>query len=173
MNTLKLLIIGIFAGGLVAACSSSTIKDSDSNLPDSNLLIDTVTTETDSAAVDTPQIIVEENVAAIDHSGNELLIREVYDKFVFSNETGHAAKYFTGQALNKLSESYDVECDDGPCYAFWELRTGEDDGPGSSEVTSIMPQSDGWYVVTYKDMGYRGQTKIKIKEGKIDDYKKL
>ncbi len=37
---------------------------------------------------------------------------------------------------------------------------------------SIEPEDD-WYVVFYSDMGWSGKTRIKIVDGKIDDYQRL
>ena len=105
------------------------------------------------------------------------LITTVYEKFVFATdltENNNPENYFTTKALTKLQSDYEFDCEDGPCYAYYALRTMEQDSkPGSngeSTICSIEPTGDGWYVVAYLDMGWNGMTRIKIEDGKIDDY---
>lgn len=117
--------------------------------------------------------------ALMDSTINIDLINTVYDKFVFaidadSNVTPET--YFTANALKKLQEDYDFDCDEEPCYAYYALRTGmqysKPGTDGSSQIYSIEPEDD-WYVVFYSDMGWSGKTRIKIVDGKIDDYQRL
>jgi hypothetical protein len=57
-------------------------------------------------------------------------------------------------------------------YSFWLFRTGFQDGPSDlSQVDSIEPLGDGWYQVTYTDMGITGVTCVKMEDGKITEYK--
>ena len=105
------------------------------------------------------------------------LINTVYDKFVFATDsTGEVnpEDYFTAAALQKLQDDYEFDCEDGPCYAYYALRTAEQDSKpgtdGQSKVYSIVPSDDGWYIVSYSDMGWSGMTRIKFADGKIDDY---
>ena len=71
----------------------------------------------------------------------------------------------------------EFDCPEGPCYAFYELRTeAQDSRPDSDEVSvihSIELAHDGWYAVEYSDMGWPGKTLIRIVDGKIDDYKRI
>lgn len=89
---------------------------------------------------------------------------------------GYFGTYFTANALKKLQADYDFDCDEEPCYAFYALRTEMQDSKpgtdGSSQIYSIEPQDD-WFVVFYSDMGWSGKTRIKIVDGKIDDYQRL
>ncbi|MCX4284751.1 MULTISPECIES: hypothetical protein [Duncaniella] len=109
------------------------------------------------------------------------LVNNVYNKFVFAIDADVNDKpeiYFTDNALKKLQEDYDFDCqNDGPCYAFYALRTMmQDSRPGSdgeSKVYGIEPSGDGWYVVLYSDMGWPGKTRIKIIDGKIDTYERM
>lgn len=110
---------------------------------------------------------------------NSDLIKTVYANFVFytdidSKVSSHPERYFTVNALNKLKESYEYECETDDCYAYYELRTEEqDEKPGTagkSEITDINSVGDNWYVVKYTDMGWPGMTRIKIVDGKIDDF---
>jgi hypothetical protein len=57
-------------------------------------------------------------------------------------------------------------------YSFWVFRTGYQDGPSdTSSVESVKPLGDGWYRVTYSDMGNPGVTDVKVSGGKISNYK--
>lgn len=129
----------------------------------------------------------------VDHEGTEVaqsdsiiktqdysdLIKTVYEKFVFANDADTKAsaqpgEYFTTNALKKLKDRYEFDCESGDCYAYYEMRTQEqDDKPGTtgeSEITEINSVGDDWYVVKYTDMGWPGMTRIKIVDGKIDDF---
>lgn len=110
------------------------------------------------------------------------VINTVYDKFVFAidcagDELNNPEKYFTANALKKLQDDYDFDCDDGPCYAYYALRTdAQDSKPGSdgaSQICNIELIGDGWYMVSYVDMGWPGQTRIRIADGKIDNYERI
>jgi hypothetical protein len=106
------------------------------------------------------------------------LITSVYGKFVFATDTSgdnNPADYFTSRALKKLQDDYDFDCEEGSCYAYYALRTEKQDSkPGAEDVSyiySIDPIGDGWYAVSYLDMGWSGMTRIKIVDGKVDDYR--
>lgn len=110
------------------------------------------------------------------------LITSVYCKFVFAidsdgDDINSPEKYFTANALRKLQDDYEFDCDEKPCYAYYALRTdAQDSRPGSDEASlihSIEPTESGWYIVSYSDMGWPGKTRIRIADGKIDDYERL
>ncbi len=108
------------------------------------------------------------------------LITTVYDKFVFaidSSGSDNPEEYFTANALKKLQEDYEFDCEDGPCYAYYALRTeAQDSKPATEEVSqiySIEAAENGWYVVSYSDMGWKGKTRVKVVNGKIDAYERL
>lgn len=109
---------------------------------------------------------------------DSLLISSVYEKFVFAGSEGNdnPADYFTSNALKKLQDDYEFDCEDGPCYAFYALRTEEQDSkPGVedvSQICSIESVGDGYYIVSYLDMGWSGMTRVKVVDGKIDDYQR-
>ena len=64
------------------------------------------------------------------------------------------------------------EADYEDTYSFWVFRTGLQDGPSSvSSVESIEPLGEGWYRVTYSDMGNPGVTDVQVKDGRISAYK--
>ena len=64
------------------------------------------------------------------------------------------------------------EADYEQTYSFWVFRTGCQDGPSAkSSIESIDPLGEGWYRVSYSDMGNPGVTDVKVEEGKISAYK--
>lgn len=64
------------------------------------------------------------------------------------------------------------EADFEGTYSYWVFRTGKQDGPSSeSSVESIEPLGDGWYRVTYSDLGNPGVTDVQVSNGKICAYK--
>ena len=69
-----------------------------------------------------------------------------------------------------LSAIWETEYED--TYSFWVFRTGLQDGPSSeSSVASIEPMGDGWYRVTYSDLGNPGVTEVQVANGRICAYK--
>ena len=69
-----------------------------------------------------------------------------------------------------LDAIWETEYED--TYSFWEFRTGMQDGPSSeSSVESIEPMGDGWYRVTYSDLGNPGVTEVQVANGRICAYK--
>ena len=64
------------------------------------------------------------------------------------------------------------EADYDETYSFWYFRTGFQDGPSDvSEVEGIEPLGEGWYRVSYSDLGNPGVTDVKVEGGKITAYK--
>ena len=111
---------------------------------------------------------------------NISLINTVYEKFVFaidSQSDENPEEYFSDNALKKLQDDYDFDCEEDSCYAFYALRTEmQDSNPetdGTSGICDIELDRDGWYIVSYLDMGWTGKTRIKITNGKIDDYQRI
>lgn len=126
----------------------------------------------------TAESITASDAASKCASDNEL-INYIYDKFVFAIDTDandNPEDYFTSNALKKLRQDYDFDCEDGPCYAYYALRTREQDAKPDSEdvsqIRKIESVGDGWYVVSYLDMGWSGKTRVKMVDGKIDDYER-
>ena len=103
------------------------------------------------------------------NSGGETFIKGFYDSYIWGPEYqnfGKNAKELCSDALlQRLRESYDYECDDDNCYALWEFRTSNQDGPSNiSEIRDITSIGKGWYLVRYIDMGHEGATAIELKE---------
>lgn len=64
------------------------------------------------------------------------------------------------------------EADYDETYSFWYFRTGYQDGPSDvSALESVEPLGEGWYRVSYSDMGNPGVTDVKVEGGKITAYK--
>lgn len=161
MRIIKFLIYALLSAGC-ASCGMSATSDASSEAVSHDTVADTSIISADAE--------------------NRDVIKSVYDKFVFaidaeSEEINHPEKYFTANALKKLQDAYDFDCDDGPCYAFYALRTEASDSKpgtdGASVIYTITPVGDGWYIVSYSDMGWPGKTRIRAENGKIDDYERL
>ena len=161
MKVLKLMSYALLLASL-ASCGASARKDTETKPVEQKDTVDAVvlTENTENAAT---------------------LITSVYDTFVFAiysdgNGINNPEKYFTPHALAKLQEDYEFDCDEEPCYAYYALRTeAQDARPGSDETSciySIEPDGNGWYTVSYSDMGWTGKTRIRIADGKIDDYER-
>lgn len=64
------------------------------------------------------------------------------------------------------------EADYDETYSYWVFRTGLQDGPSAeSSVESIEPMGEGWFRVTYSDLGNPGVTEVQVKDGLICNYK--
>ena len=69
-----------------------------------------------------------------------------------------------------LKDIWEADYDD--TYSYWVFRTGLQDGPSAeSSVQSIEPMGEGWYRVTYSDLGNPGVTEVQVKDGRICNYK--
>ena len=69
-----------------------------------------------------------------------------------------------------LSALWEADYED--TYSYWKLRTGYQDGLSEeSSLESVEAAGDGWYHVTYTDMGFHAVTDVKMVKGKIADYK--
>jgi hypothetical protein len=123
---------------------------------------------------------------------DKAFIRSLYTGFVLNDKLdfeGVASQMATKKVLNRFQKEYGLEYSDcvvrkgnySQCgYAVWELRTGGngDKGPDSiSKVNSITSLGNGWYKVSYTDMGFKGITNVKIINDhgtlKVDDYKRV
>ena len=76
-------------------------------------------------------------------------------------------KTLSREVLNSL---WEADYDD--TYSFWRFRTGFQDGPSNeSFINNIAPLGDGWYRVTYSDMGNPGVTEVQVSGGRICAYR--
>lgn len=80
-------------------------------------------------------------------------------------------------ALLKKSLSEDLlsalwEADYENTYSWWKLRTGYQDGISEdSSLESVEALGEGWYQVSYTDMGIKAVTDVKMIDGKISEYR--
>lgn len=107
------------------------------------------------------------------------LITKFFNTYVLADIGGkqldntNASNWGTPNFTSKLKKVYEAEydCDTHDCYATFDLRTGAQDGPG----TSVTPRGNDWYRVSYRDMGWKGVTDVKVVNvrgvPKLDDYK--
>lgn len=69
-----------------------------------------------------------------------------------------------------LSDLWEADYDN--TYSWWVFRTGYQDGPSDvSSLDGIEPLGQGWYRVSYTDMGIKATTDVKMKGGRITDYR--
>lgn len=107
----------------------------------------------------------------IDNSEQDIkFIKEWYDYVIGTKEVTDNVlnKYLSSDLKKRLwTEDYDG------CYEYWQFRTqAQDCNPDGdiSKIENITNEGDGWYTVTYKDLGWSGLTKIKVKNGKIVEF---
>ena len=92
-------------------------------------------------------------------------IEKFYNDYIFGENNFYeiSKTVCTPKMLNYLKEQYEYDCEDGECYALWCFRSGAQDGINDvSKVVKVETVGDGWYKVTYFDMGYKYATKVKI-----------
>ena len=80
-------------------------------------------------------------------------------------------KHCSPELLKKLQDAYTYDSD-GPAYATWLFRSGQQDSkPGADAKTMMLDiKADGdWYVYTALDMGWKFTNRIKVTcpDGKI------
>ena len=69
-----------------------------------------------------------------------------------------------------LSSLWETEYEN--TYSWWDFRTGNQDGPSDvSSLDGIESLGQGWYRVSYTDMGIQATTDVKLEGGKITDYR--
>lgn len=100
---------------------------------------------------------------------DEALIADFY-KHILSEEPVEDA--YLESVLSKDVLAAIWEADYVDTYSYWVFRTGLQDGPASSSTDVVIePLGEGWYRVTYSDMGHPGITDVQVKDGKICAYK--
>lgn len=124
------------------------------------------------SAVSTAEAPTIEQVADTNHAEQDIaVIQTFYEKCVLclsSPDDQYASEHVTAEMKAKLCAANPY---DGGGMAYFELRTGMQDGDGPSEVTAIEPMQQGWYKVSFVDMGHVGSMEIKMENGKLADYK--
>ena len=123
----------------------------------------------DGLVTDSAQVV--EGATPNDTEKDNQLIREWY-QLVLNGLPSESDmdKYLAPNVKKELwTDDYD-----GGCYEFWRFRTtAQDSKPDAdvSKIENIASIGDGWYEVKYLDMGWKGTTKVKIKDGKIVGFK--
>ena len=158
----------------LASCSNSPEKASpaETGVDSTATRVDSAATKVDSLAstVEAPQTTKAEEEKLV-----TAFLTDLYEKYVLDIRGSHDIRkirsHFSSEILKKMRKEYDY--DDGG-YASWIFRTGAQDGPGESQLRSITPEGDGWYKVSFSDMGYKSSCRFKaeIRDGKvfISDY---
>ena len=100
----------------------------------------------------------------------ESFITKMYNEKLYE-DYGFLQKHCSPELLKKLQDAYPYDSD-GPAYATWLFRSGQQDSkPGSDGKTMILDvTADGdWYTYKALDMGWEFTNRIKLtsKDGKI------
>lgn len=107
-----------------------------------------------------------EDTTIVENLEEERLAKEflttLYKDYVFGFQNFSKIKsHFSEKILNRLRNEFVY--DDGNGYAIWLFRTGTQDGPSNiCQVNSIDKGENGWYTVSYTDMGYDGKCRFLI-----------
>lgn len=159
-NLLTVLIVFLFV------CSCGNKKSTDGSQVDSTA-VDTV------AVVPIDSTAIKDSIAKADSTAIVAYLQDLYN-YVLKNKGNEKelASHFADDVKNRLEKANEY----GSGIAFWELRTGMQDGPSDVCKVKSITKKDEWYVVKYLDMGNSGTTKFKaeVQDGKviISDYKK-
>lgn len=140
----KKLVLGFMAAGTLLCLASC---GSNSTITDKTQPSAPVKTETQAPS---KASFVEEQKA---------FIQDVYTKAVLTENPDF--DFFEACIADEAKEKFASEYDGGGS-APYKLRTEAQDGNGKSEVLEITPETDGWFLVSYTDMGYKGKTRIKL-----------
>ena len=97
-------------------------------------------------------------------------ITKMYDDKLYE-DYDFLQKHCSPELLKKLQDAYPYDSD-GPAYATWLFRSGQQDSKSGSDGKTMMldVKADGdWYVYTALDMGWEFTNRIKVisKDGKI------
>lgn len=126
-----------------------------------------VSEQQDTVAVADTVAVVDSTVIRAKIADGKELLQNFYANYVFGNKsfTKVAKTMCSTQLLKYLKDNYDYDCDDGSCYALWLFRTNSQDGPSNvSKVKDVTYIEDGWYEVSYLDMGMKGRTSLQLEE---------
>ena len=144
----------------LASCSNSPEKASpaETGVDSTSTRVDSAATKVDSLAstVESPQTTTAEEEKLV-----TVFLKDLYEKYVLEIRGYHdfskIKSHFSPKILKKMRKEFEY---DGGGYAVWIFRTGVQDGPSESQLRSITPEGDGWYKVSFSDMGYKGSCRI-------------
>lgn len=156
MRKNKIFTVAMMAFALMS-CGNATKSNDVAEGTKDTLSVDSVQSQPDSVVVSPLK----------DEAKVKAFLQDFYDKYVFQTQKGkltyeEAVQTFCTPELQKyLSDKYEYECTDGPCYDQTSFRSDAQDGPSEEyKVVEIIPEGEDWYKVTFLDMGNRGSVKI-------------
>lgn len=111
---------------------------------------------------------------AVDSIAEEVVVNEsdsivsfltlMYSNYSY-NDYRFLQKHCTQQLLAILSEAYDYDCPETPCYATWLFRSSAQDEKSPTEnesrVLFIKNLGENWFEVEFYDMGWKCVKRIK------------
>ena len=120
------------------------------------------------------QSYVEDDISNQTESSEEpvVIINEFY-QYVLGEKpmTDEAIDKYLSPNLKK--ELWELDYDNS--YSIFRFRTSAQDyelgTENISKVKDVTSEGDGWYTVTYLDMGHKGLTQVKVSDGKIVELK--
>ena len=104
----------------------------------------------------------------------EAMIKEFYQTYILGDNfptNDIIDAYLSSDVKNSII----MEEDGVVGYEFWRFRTiaqdySEETG-NINKVKDVKSDGDGWYTVTYLDMGHEGETRVKVVNSKIVELK--
>ena len=93
----------------------------------------------------------------------EAFITKMYNEKLYE-DYGFLQKHCSPELLKKLQDAYTYDSD-GPAYATWLFRNGQQDSkPGSDDKTMVLDVTadDDWYTYKALDMGWEFTRKIRL-----------
>ncbi len=96
------------------------------------------------------------------------VINKVYT-YVFTWNESAIKQLLSPAVISRMKAAN--EYDDGSMN-LRVLTTDNQDGPSDvSKVNNVVAEGDGWYKVSFTEMGTKGTKRVKVADGKIADYK--
>lgn len=172
MKKTKIFTVAMMALVLMS-CGNATKSNDVAGDTKDTLSVDSVQSQPDSVVVSPLK----------DEAKVKAFLQDFYDKYVFQTQKGNLTyeeavqKFCTSKLQKYLSDKYEYECTDAPCYDQTSFRSDAQDGPSEEyKVVEITSEGEDWYKVTFLDMGNQGSAKIHcVAEGdtlKMDEIKR-
>lgn len=156
---MKKLLFFPLAVAMLAVCACGNKTEAPAQNADSAAVVDSDSTAAGDSLQAEPAAAAEDNLKA-EEEAVTVYLHSLYNYVLKDKgDADDLAAHFSPAVKKRLKDAN--EYDDGG-LAFWELRTGNQDGPSDvSRVNDITHEGD-WYVVKYTDMGTPGSTKFKV-----------
>lgn len=104
----------------------------------------------------------------------EAMIKEFYQSYILG-DVFPTNDIIDAYLSSGVKDALRIEEDGVVGYEFWRFRTAAQDYDPEignvSKLNEVKSDGDGWYTVNYLDMGFKGQTKVKVANGKIVELK--